>query len=177
MPNEKFKALVHYVIHQCRDEPGRLGAVRLNKVLWYSDTLSYKAFGVPISGERYVKRQMGPVPSSILATLRQLASEGSILINEPEHEYDPRKYIALTLPPKNVLSSGELDIADNVLSAICGFSANKVSEITHDQIWDAAQMGEVIPYEATLAVEEGEVTSNVLAWADQIIEAQTEVFA
>jgi hypothetical protein len=33
MSTEKFKALVHYIVEECSDNPGRLGATRLNKAL------------------------------------------------------------------------------------------------------------------------------------------------
>ena len=53
MPTEKFKALVHYIIHQCRE----IDAAQLNEMLWRADVLYYKRTGESITGERYLKEQ------------------------------------------------------------------------------------------------------------------------
>jgi hypothetical protein len=165
MANEKFKALVHYLVHECRDHPNILGAIRLNKALWYTDVVSYKANGVPVTGESYVKRKRGPVPAHILATLRELEAEGKIVIREPEYQYDVRKFISLVQPESEPLSDDERELARGILGTVCGFTANAISEMTHDNIWDAAAEGEEIPLYATLASDVGEISENVRSWA------------
>ena len=84
MSNAKLKELVHFIVHECRDNPASLGAVRLNKVLWLTDMMSYQVTGKPVTTERYVKRERGPVPATILATLDELKNEQKILIDHPE---------------------------------------------------------------------------------------------
>ncbi|KAA3448862.1 hypothetical protein C7I87_19520 [Mesorhizobium sp. SARCC-RB16n] len=165
MATAKFKALVHFIVHECRDHPHRLGAIRLNKTLWYTDVLSYKMHGLSVTGESYVKRKKGPVPAQILATLRELKDDGKILIQEPEFQYDVRKYISLANPNVETLSEDDRALARSILDAVCGYTANAVSEMTHDVIWDAAAEGEEIPLYATLASELGEVTEDVKTWA------------
>lgn len=39
--------------------------------------------------------------------------------------------------------------------------------MSHDAIWEAAYIGEEIPVYATLAANEGEITPEVLAWANE----------
>lgn len=170
MASEKFKGLVHYVVHECSGHPDRLGAIRLNKSLWFADVFAYKTQGVPISNERYVKRQMGPVPAHILEAIRELQADGKIVVREPAHQYDTRKYISVAQPDDAILSDDERSIATSAMEAVCGFSANAISELTHDMIWDAAEMGEDIPLHATLASAAGEITGEVLSWANGFIE-------
>ncbi|KQU87539.1 hypothetical protein ASD12_08485 [Mesorhizobium sp. Root102] len=165
MATAKFKALVHFIVHECREHPGRLGAIRLNKALWYTDVMSYKMNGVSVTGESYVKRKKGPVPAQILATLRELKNEGKILIQEPEFLYDARKFISLANPSVETLSEDDRILAKSILDSVCGVTANAISEMTHDVIWDAAAEGEEIPLYATLASELGEVTEDVKSWA------------
>lgn len=171
MATEKFKALVHFIVHECREHPSRLGAIRLNKSLWYTDVTGFRATGVSVTGETYVKRKNGPVPSHILATIRELQEEGFIHIEEPQHTYDARKYISLEAPPTGVLSEDEKDMARAVVSAVLGYTANAISEMTHDIIWKAADDGEEIPIYTTLAAEAGDVTDEVKAWAAQAADA------
>lgn len=169
MATEKFKALVHFIVHECADYPAKLGATRLNKALWYTDVISYKLNRVTVTGETYVKRRRGPVPAQILATIRELREEGKLLIQEPEHQYDPRKFISLVSPEAENLSDDEREMAKSVLDAVCGFTANEISEMTHDIIWEAASEGETIPLCATLVSEVGEVSAAARDWAECVV--------
>lgn len=170
MSNEKFKSLVHFIVHECQDNPSRLGAVRLNKALWFTDMLAYQANGVSVTREKYIKRKNGPVPATILATLEELEKEEKIMIRQPEHHYDSRKFICLVAPDESLLSDDERILAKHVLDFVCEHSANKISEITHEEIWHAAQEGEEIPMYATLATGQGVITDEVKNWAESIVQ-------
>jgi len=172
MATEKFKALVHFIIHECREHPGKLGAIRLNKALWYTDVVGYEINGVSVTGETYVKRRKGPVPSHILAILREMMDEGKILIQEPKHQYNPRNFISLESPDHGILSDDEKEMARSILGSVCGYTANEISELTDDAIWDAAVEGEDIPIRATLAARAGEITDEILQWANNSIAAR-----
>lgn len=173
MATEKFKSLVHYIVHECVEHPHRLGAIRLNKTLWYTDVLAYRSKGASITAESYVKRRMGPVPKHILSTIEELKNEGLIHVIEPVEMYEARKYISLKAPNPGVLSEDEKTLAQTVLSAVLGYTANAISEMTHDIIWEAAEDGEDIPMYATLASEKGAITEEVKAWAAGVV-AETQ---
>lgn len=175
MVNARFKAMVHYIIDKC-DDPKRLGAIRLNKILFFMDMVAFKKLGRTITDERYVKRQLGPVPKTILATQRALEAEGLISVREREYaNYRMREFFSNSDPNTNLFSEAEISIADDFIDIICNnFSANEISEHTHDMIWDAAAMGEEIPMEATLVSEQGEPTRQVLDWADKMLEEVLE---
>lgn len=170
MNRAKLKALVHYVI--AKSDPSRLGATRLNKILWFSDAFAYRATGETITGESYIKRQHGPVPAHILGVVRELADEGAIVTRERQLlTYSMREFVSLRDPDTSMLSPQELELVDEVRGDICNqFTANSISELSHDRIWEAANMGEEIPMSATLISEAGQLTDEVLAWADCAIE-------
>ena len=48
----KFKSLVHYICWRCAD-PTKLGAVKLNKVLWRADFKAYLELGESVTGATY----------------------------------------------------------------------------------------------------------------------------
>ena len=173
MATEKLKALTHFIIHECGDNPGRLGATRLNKALWKADVLAYKAIGQSVTGDTYVKRQNGPVPAEVLATLRELRDAGAIHIREPQHRYDPRRFVSLADPDIALLSDTDQDIARLAINYVCGKSTSEVSDETHDVVWEAAGMGEEIPLYATLAGRKGEVTLEIADWALEVIEGRS----
>ena len=162
---DKFKALVHDIIYRCRSHPHRLGAVRLNKVLWFSDMYAYKHLGQAISGEVYVKRKRGPVPKRVLQALDELQEEGAIRIEEPTHLLDTRKFYSLHRPRLNVFTEDEETIMTSVLDGVLGLTANEVSEASHGLAWETAEMSEEIPLCATLAETPGEYTDEVMSWA------------
>ncbi len=177
MNRAKFKALVHYVIAKC--DPSRLGAVRLNKVLWYADTFAYRATGESMTGEAYVKRQRGPVPQHILGVLEELKEDGAIVIRErARFDFSIREFIMLRSPDTSFLSQEEMDVVDEMREHICDLhTANSISDLSHDQVWEAANMGEIIPMWATLAASPGAITPEVIAWADAVIENAQEALA
>ena len=170
MQNLKFKTLVHFIIDECRENPERLGAVKLNKILWFADMLTYQKFGKSATGETYIKRRRGPVPKTILATLRELQNEGKIQILEPVGDYDPRKFISLESPDISSLSTEELEVTRYLIQALRNRSAKEISEASHNEAWKAAADSENIPMCATLAVGKGEVTSEVKNWVKSEVE-------
>lgn len=172
MATSKFKALTHFVINECADDPARLGALRLNKALWHTDVLAYRTSGQSVTGDSYVKRKNGPVPAEILATIRELQDEGLLHVREPQFQFDPRRYISLEDPDTSVLSEQDVALARHVIAYVCGKTTTAISDETHDTIWKAAKDGEPIPLEATLVGRNGEVTPEVSDWAVSVIEAR-----
>lgn len=166
---KKFEALVHYIIKECSD-PRRLGAIRLNKVLWFADVIMYQIEGASIAGETYVKRQHGPVPRHILRTLESLEAAEAIMIVEPQYKFDTRQFISRTSPRSDLLSQQERDVVKVVLDDLLGRSAGAVSEISHDQVWATAMEGETIPLCATLVAEPLGIRSDVREWAEQVVQ-------
>ena len=177
MASAKFKALTHFMIHECADNPKKLGATRLNKSLWHADILAYRATGSSITGDKYVKRQNGPVPAEILATIRQLQADGLVAVKEPEAQYEPRQFFSLKQPETGSLSADEMSVARAVLSDVCNLTTTEVSEATHTSIWAAAAMGEEIPLAATLVGRGGELTKEVADWAIAVVEAEKQLEA
>lgn len=161
---KKFKALVHYVIHECAN-PDQLGAIRLNKVLWFADVMAFQLDGKPITNEIYVKRQYGPAPKRVLHALNELQQDGCITVREPQYQFDSRKFISLKDPDLRGLTHRERNLASAVLNGVLGHTANSISEMTHDNVWRAALEGEEIPLQATFASVPGEITEEVVAWA------------
>lgn len=168
---DKFKALVHLIIQDCKD-PKNLGATRLNKILWFSDVEAYRLTGNSITGAKYLRRKKGPVPAHILRSLEELKSEGKIQLDEPEFRYDPRLFTSLKNSDDGVFSKNECDLVKIISDHIChNFTADGISEASHDDIWDAAGDGEEIPLEATLISNGGNYPAAVTNWADSVVAA------
>jgi hypothetical protein len=169
---EKFKALVHYVCAKAED-PSRLGATKLNKILWYSETIAFLNLGDALTGAKFVKRQFGPAPTAILPVLRELVEEEALVIREGSYYGFPkREFISLKAPSlSDSFTADQVAIVDGVIEAICNdHTATSIVNLSHDEIWKMATIGEELPVYTVLA-EQGEVTEEDAAWADSQIAA------
>jgi hypothetical protein len=174
---EKFTALVHYVCHKA-DDPTVLGAVKLNKVLWYSDVVHYTVTGESITGETYVKRQRGPVPRHVMQAIDALVSVGKVARGKVDHYgFMKNEYISLREPDLSLFSPDEIARVDESFEHVClNHTARSISEETHGVIWQLAEIGEEMPYSTVFASVDGEVDENDVAWAQQrIIERHPEL--
>jgi hypothetical protein len=156
-----LKELTHYICWKTAD-PSKLAATKLNKALWFADTIAYRANGRSITNTTYVKRQFGPVPRRILPVLDQLNSEGKVIVRErPYFNHTKRDFIAIQPATEAMFSEEERQIIDIVLSWICDeHTAASISELSHDSIWEAADEGEEIPLYAVLGASPGEITDK-----------------
>ena len=164
----KLKALVHYVIARCED-PNMLGSIKLNKVLWVSDLSAHVRWGQPITGEHYVKQQFGPVASTV-GILQELQAEKKIVVRERQVFGGTKTdYIALADPAITQFSADEISIVDKAIDFVClQHTAMSISDRTHDLIWELAEIGEQIPYEAMWASRLDGVTKEDVKWAQEV---------
>ncbi len=169
----RFERLVHYVCELCPRD--KLGAIRLNKILWYADTFAYRLHGKTISGETaYIKRQFGPVPQNILKALENLQETGALnVIEKPSYSFGEikREYHVLTGADVSCFSADERKIVRDVADIICHeHTASSISDLSHDIIWESANSGEEIPVKAVLAARYGPVTDADKKWACTLIQ-------
>jgi len=174
---EKFKTLVHYICHTAdRDE---LGATKLNKILWYSDIISYVNSGKPLTGSVYIKRQFGPVPRDILRALEDLSDEGKMVVRDvPFFRDKKREFVSLADPDVSRFKAPEIALVADILHLICHHhTAESISELTHDTIWELAEIGEEIPYCAIYGAPLGEINEDDIRWAKESIAKDEAAYA
>ena len=165
---EKFKELVHYVCWKSED-PAKLGATKLNKVLWFSELNTFLRTGSSISGSKFVKRQFGPVPKAILQILDRLQDEQKIVIRDSDYYgRSKRDFISIKRPNLNVFSSEEISLVDKMINVVCEkHTAASISSISHDSVWEMAEIGEEMPL-YTVFAKRGEVTEDDISWARSV---------
>jgi hypothetical protein len=160
----KLKTVILYTCFKC--EPSMLGAVKLHKVLYYADMLSYAATGAPITGATYRKRPLGPTCDNLLATLRELANEGAIEIRESDYfGYRKKEYISRREAELQRLSDQELRLLNEVIDFVCANNTAKtISEYSHNRAWDLADFGAILPYSSVLHLFPTQVSTEALEW-------------
>jgi hypothetical protein len=154
------------VIARCN--PQKLGATKLNKVLWFSDVVYYRRHGETITGtDEYVKLQHGPVPRNMVAVLEGLKREAKIIERkaEPFVGYQRREFIWTKEPDIRSLEAEEVDVLNEVMDWICdGESARSISDKSHDVLWEETEIGAPMPVRAAAALP-AEITPEAVEWA------------
>ncbi|WP_457653042.1 Panacea domain-containing protein [Rhodocaloribacter sp.] len=173
---DKLKTLVHYVCFKAPN-PRKLGATKLNKILFYAEMEAFLSLGHPITGEVFVKQQFGPVPKHILSVLRELEKERAIAISDASgyhvytgESYPHRQFFSLTRPTLEAFTGDEISIVDEVVDLVCNrHTAKSISEASHNIVWESAEIGEELPYFTALTHLLGEITAKDVAWARDVI--------
>jgi hypothetical protein len=164
MSANRLAALAHYVIWKC--EPSDLGAVKLNKILWFSDLEHYRRTGQTITGATtYTKLQHGPVPKGILRALSALEAESKIARATENYYGRPKTmFLALARPDLAAFDADEIATVDMIAELICRHTAASISRLSHDVLWDETEIGTDMSIGAG-SVLPGEATAEDLEWA------------
>lgn len=167
---KKMEEAVHYVCDNVTAQD-RLGAVKLNKTLYYADMLHYAATGTSITGATYVKRFRGPVPTQVFAAIEQLEREGRLRVSHVSvFDAKKREFETAGETDTKVFERGELDRLNSAMRFVCDHTAPEISEISHHIAWRAADMGEVLPYETFLVTYLGDIDDSDISLAGHVLE-------
>lgn len=165
---EKFKDVVHFIISEVEGTHGQsaLGNVKLHKILYYSDFLSYLSTMRPLTGADYQRQKFGPTARFLSSATRQLMGEGRIEVQDVDYfGYAKKNYLTATMPRTNRLTDEERSLIREVVNFVCGKSASEISEFSHDEVWSSVQMGDRIPYFAAYALFPAELTDEDMSEA------------
>ena len=94
MNNNKLHAAIVYTCYLYKNNPYKLGAIKLNKILWQSDIESLDKYGNTITGEmEYTAKDHGPTITKIPQIMKELKTQGIIYSNKFEYnEYQQYIY-------------------------------------------------------------------------------------
>lgn len=162
-PNDaKFRELV---LHVCRQSEGDapFGAVKLNKILFYSDFVAYVQFGHAITWQPYQRLENGPAPKRLLPIVKKMEEHGEIATREvPYYGRTQRQYWALREPDLSQFTGDEIALVDRIIRECWGKHARAMSDMSHEfRGWQQAKDGEIIPYEVALARFEQPTTEQL----------------
>ena len=138
---DKLEVAISYIAKKVVN----LFKVKLMKMLWYADALSYKENGNAITGLVYRHNDMGALPIGhySLMNLENLNVREEVSIN-----YDSMFHV---YPSKgmdyNVLSDREKDILDTVIKKFKNYKAQEIVNYMHEEkAYRGTKPGEIIPF-------------------------------
>ncbi|MBL7995461.1 SocA family protein [bacterium] len=162
--NPKQEKLLNAIIFFVKNTKN-CGKMKLFKLLYFTDFIHFKRYGITVTGMEYCAWKMGPVPKKLY---EDMASESNAELNKfinivkLKDEDDPERY-EFKLYPKikedlNVFSPNEIEIMKEVAFTFMEATATQMSEITHlkNSPWDKTIKNKglnfIIDYE--LAIDE-----------------------
>ncbi len=162
----KLRAAISYIV--VRTEHANLGAVKLHRVLYYTDMLHFVQTGQSVTGAQYRKRPFGPTCDALLHVLDEMAQDGEIRIDTVDYfGYQKKRYTVLRERKTNRLSPDELELMDESIRFVCdNNTAQTISEFSHDMVWDMVEYGEIMPYYNAIHLLPNQVSEDTFAWAD-----------
>lgn len=164
LDREKLKEAVCLIASHC--PPEELGNVKLHKILYFADMMFFLHEGRPITGVDYMKQKFGPVARHLTVSVAELVAEGALRVEEQEYFGMYKKnYIPTKEYKANRLSEEEVELLREVSDFVRGKSAKEISEISHNAVWEAAELGEVLPYFTALRLVPTEVNDSDREWA------------
>lgn len=149
--SDKLRELVLHISRQSEGDPC-FGAVKLNKILFYSDFLAYRQFGRAITGAEYQKLNHGPAPRQLKPLCERMRRENALAVRDSEYGgYKQKRTLALREPILGKFTAVEIALVDRIIQNLWGKNATEVSELSHRFVgWSLAKLGETIPYSAAL---------------------------
>ena len=166
----KLKSVIEYVISKC--PASKLGAVKLHKVLYFSDMLRYAETSNSITGSTYCKSPFGPTCKQLPAALVEAVADDAVRI-ETANYFGYRKKEFISLRPANLdpLSKEEISLIDEMITFVCeNNSAKTISDLSHNRAWESVEFGEEIKYNSVYHIFPTEVSDDALAWASAEVE-------
>ncbi len=165
---EKLKKLIHYVCHKYKGDRN-FGATKLNKIFWFADKYWFHKHQQSLTTlSYYMKRQRGPMLPGFYDLINELEKAGTVTVQiELPHSFQKKTYHCETQPDMAGISGEEIAMIDEVADAIINhYSANEISELSHDFCWCNAEMGREMPISMTLLEFSKEPTAETMKWVE-----------
>ena len=154
IPPQKLKAIILYF---CEHTDSKfLGKVKLMKLFYFLDFIHVKKYGTPVTFDRYVKLEHGPIPSTIKSLVDDAGEdiEHSLLadtidIRKPDdiRMYNVLARRKLTEDELKMFSDTELEVIGLVCSRFGDKNTDYIEKASHKEApWRETQMLQDIPY-------------------------------
>lgn len=138
---DKIEAMISYIAEKVNN----LFKVKLMKMLWYSDVLSFIKSGCSITGMVYRHESMGALPIGHYSLMNL---ENLNVQEEMSYNYDTMLHIYPTANMDySVLTDGEKAILDKVIIKFKDYKAKEIVDYMHDEkAYIETKSGEIIPF-------------------------------
>ena len=147
--------LVLYISERCFEDPA-FGAIKLAKILYFSDFRSFARYGQSVTLAEYMSLPQGPVPQRLLYVRQQLEAEHKLFIHRSQFRgLEQHRPIAQREANLDAFAVQDISLVDAVITEHWGKTATEMSALSHDRIWQiAGTQGRKVPKEAVFISSE-----------------------
>lgn len=137
----KIEAMISYIA----EKVSNLFKVKLMKMLWYSDVLSFIENGVSMTGMVYRHEPMGALPIGHYSLMNL---ENLNVQEEMSYTYDTMLHVYPTANMDySVLDDGEKAILDKVIDKFKNYKAKEIVDYMHEEkAYTETNPGDIIPF-------------------------------
>ena len=109
-----------------------MGKVKLNKLLYYLDFVSFRDNGCSVTGDKYINKEFGPVPKSIDEMLSLLIRENMLEIIQPTYkDSHTNSYKHLQEPKVQIFNDYEKTLLERICQEFYPWNTDKIVAQTH----------------------------------------------
>jgi hypothetical protein len=151
----KFKELVLHIADALKYDQW-FGAAKLNKILWMSDFSAFTSTGLPITGVKYRKLPLGPVPAIITEIKNELirANHARVILEDVGTVHPQERLLPLRSIDYTDFRPIDIVISNRVVNQTRDLRAQEVIAQSHGIAWNTTADYEFIPYEAAFLSDE-----------------------
>lgn len=169
--DRRLKELILYVAARC-DNERYFGAVKLNKILYFSDFEAYAKLGKSITGVEYRKYELGPAPACMERIKKELSDkhEAYEYRNPLSADSVEKRLLPMRKPDLAIFSQEELAIVNAVIDRLRGLSGIRLSRLSHKLPgWKYAEYGKEIPYHTVFMAraDEAALSDKGRSWIEK----------
>jgi antitoxin SocA-like protein len=142
---ERVAEAAHYVI--ARAEPGKLGHVKLNRILWYADLEHYRWHGGSLTGlQQYSRTPQGPMSPEIPRAVGRLVKDRKVAERTVKvADFPRREMIALQLPEIEAFNGKQASILNQIIKIVVPLGAHQLGQmIEDDRLWQQVGAGQAM---------------------------------
>jgi hypothetical protein len=171
----KLAELILYISEKCGNDP-TFGAIKLNKILCFSDFLFYAYNDRGITNVEYQKLPNGPAPRRLLPVRDELIKNGELAVQEValKSGHTQKRTVNLRKANLTIFSGAEIAQVDRVIESMQDATAELVSDMSHNLVgWLVVEDGETIPYN-TIYFANPPITEDEANYIREVKEAKVK---
>lgn len=127
---DKYLNSVLYFIRYCNNI--YLGKVKLNKLMYYLDFVSYRDNEKSLTGDNYIHKDYGPVPDKIDDILTNLVHQNKIKVEKEEIDKVSKwRFSAIADPKMEVFEKNEKLLLEKMCVTFSDWNTDKIVTQTH----------------------------------------------
>jgi len=170
-PSQRLRELILHIA-SASSKDAKFGKTKLVKLLYLIDFSAFRDTGQPITGYPYVKLPNGPFPDHLDVLLDDMRQQGDIDIeDDPFAGYLHSQFRVVAKRPAKLgpfFTPEDIAFVDAFILAYRDYSGSDLAKMTHGIAWKIPDIGEGIPYEASLQTDE-EITQEDIDHVERLI--------